>query len=431
MPRPAAELRAAAIATGWFDGPDYNYVGDGYTIPWQTGLSIGLVWGGTLLAWKAYLDANYKEPSRLHDWLYTPYGKDLIQATREESDLALKEEMLAAGAGAAQTEVVYQACRIGGGLYFGRSQVGYAPPAPRAPGSNRPLASIIGEGGPMADYKVVVVFQQTTVATQVEPSIGYVGVPRTAGWTESYWDAGTDRAAVLRNLRGPRSSGRPAILPSRAAILNSNARILGARIYEVGGGRGEFVPAAYPGSSASGDQPSVALLCATSVNTTNSVRRFTLRGIPDIQIAQGEFAPTSTFVSALQTYFASLAQTNVRGLVKSDQEALFKITAGGLVTAAGPVSFTTGNLVRISGALDAQRRRRSGQFMVSSPGPLGTQFTIADWAYGASTGGKVYQEAFVFYTIQDSDQTVAVRAANHKVGRPFAGYRGRNSRRAV
>ena len=128
MPRTAAQLRTAAIATGWFDGPNLQYVGDGYTIPWETGLFLGPPFGFTLLTWKRYLDNRALEPSRLHDWLYTPYGPELIDCTQEEADLALKEEMLSEGLAASQVEVVYQACRVGGSPYFGVSSVGYVQP---------------------------------------------------------------------------------------------------------------------------------------------------------------------------------------------------------------------------------------------------------------------------------------------------------------
>lgn len=117
--RNAAQLRAAALATGTFE----NYVGDGASVPWEVALPLSLPVGFTFFTYKTYLDARWPHAFKLHDWAYTPYGA-LINITREEADSALREDI--AVDSPVDAEIVYQAVRIGGGPWFGVSQTGYS-----------------------------------------------------------------------------------------------------------------------------------------------------------------------------------------------------------------------------------------------------------------------------------------------------------------
>lgn len=116
--RNAAQLRAAALATGTFA----NYVGDGASVPWLESGLIALAWPVVLYTYKLYLDSRWLSAFYLHDWCYTPYGA-LIHCTREEADHALYEEIV--GDSPIDAWVVYRAVRIGGGPWFGRSMTGY------------------------------------------------------------------------------------------------------------------------------------------------------------------------------------------------------------------------------------------------------------------------------------------------------------------
>jgi len=119
MVRTYDELLAAATATGTFA----SYVGDGYTVPWEVALPHSVPLGFTMYAYKAYLDANWPAGAKLHDWLYTPYGA-LINATRDESDLALYEYI--ARDSTFHASIVYAAVHLGGEPFFGVSQTGYS-----------------------------------------------------------------------------------------------------------------------------------------------------------------------------------------------------------------------------------------------------------------------------------------------------------------
>jgi len=281
----------------------------------------------------------------------------------------------------------------------------------------------------MATFKVMMVFQNTTSGlASVEP-IGYTIVPRTGGWSESYYQIGGNTGDILRQAKGPRTDGYQPILQARATLLPITARILGLRIYESAGGRGQFFPAAYPGTWSLGDVPSMALLCATTSAGTPTVRRFTMRGIPDNQVVAGEFAPTSLFATELRAYFDSLYGTSFLGRDPVAEQAIFDVSNAGLVSCEVPIVYTGGQIVTVSQTLDSDGRRRSGRFQVSATGPLSNQLTLAGWTHGPCTGGKLSIPTKSLWQVQPG-ATSAVRITNHKIGRPFAGYRGRNSVRS-
>jgi hypothetical protein len=425
--RNAQQLRAAAIATGWFDGPNLNYVGDGFTIPWQSGNPVGGALFPNMALWKAYLDTRFLEFSRLHDWLYTPYGPQLINATQEEADQALRAEVSAIDP--VSGEIVYQACSLGGAPYFGVSTVGYVQPALKPSGDNM---ATISTRVPLTanDFKIVMVMQQRTEGTAKSAKIGYTPTPRMGGWTESFWITGSTFAQVLVMLKGPRTTpvAAPPILEARATCLSLHASVLGARVYQGGTGKGQFVSAVYPGTTWRGDQPGTSLLCQTVTPEAVTVRRFTMRGIPDTQCVDGEFLPTPEFTTQVYTYFESLQGTSFLGKLPSTVYEVFTIDAEGRVTLRVPSPFKAGDIVTISNAVDVNGNRRGGEFSIVAPGPDVSQFLLKNWLFGACRGGSctIPVKGFVKIAV---GQTSAVRITNHKIGRPFAGYRGRKSKR--
>jgi hypothetical protein len=467
MGRNAAQLRADATATGWFNGPQLQYVGDGYTVPWEVAGPISPPLSFTLWAFKGYLDAIDLEASRLHDWLYTPYGA-LINATREEADDALREEL--SQVDPISAEVVYAAVRAGGFPYFGTSQTGYVglpsepstptpppPPADPVPAPVQPpsgdniavaapaivpnlaafdlrnpsLASSLNtQGAVMALMKCVIVFQQTSTPGPAFPGINYAAVARTGGWTESFY---IDPAyPISQYLIGPRGDNFPPILPSRAAILSNSAAIIGVRLYGATGGRGSFFAANYPGSAGGGDQPSAALLMSYLDPTSGNVRRWTIRGVPDDQIVGGEFEPSFVYAGLVRTYMDSLTNTNFVFKSRANQTSVFNIAANGLVSLTANNPYAVGAQVVVQNALDTNGLRRGGEFQISAIGPLQNQFTIPAWPYGLTNGGTIYQKGRTSANVTGTNLNMSVeRVTTHKVGRPFAGYRGRRSRRRV
>lgn len=424
MGRNAAQLRAAADATGWFNGPQLQYVGDGFTVPWEVALPVSLPFGTTMWIYKRYLDFRWPEAARLHDWLYTPYGK-LINATREEADDAIREDI--AVDSAIDAEIVYRSVRAGGGPYFGTSQTGVAGYPVTPSGPNMALAPEITFGGSSVATKVVIVFQMASQPTLSAPDLNYAPAERVGGWTESVL-SNVSYDTLIGRLKGPRTDGYPPLLPARAGILANRGSILGVRLYEGGGGRGQFLPLAYSGSAGACDVPQMALLCAGKNDNSPTVRRWTVRGIPDGQVEFGEFSPTTAFNTAMTNYFKAMSNFGFTGTTPVTSYAIFNVSALGLVTLKVNNPFGVGDIVTLKSVM-VQGVRTGGSYVVESIGPLASNFTIKAWPVFFGEGGSVSIPEKAHYNLGGG--LSVQRVAQRKVGRPFNQYRGRRSKRRI
>jgi len=285
--------------------------------------------------------------------------------------------------------------------------------------------------------KVVILVQQTTSLNPAAPTVlpsapnvGYTGRAHIAGWSESMMYNGDD-VALLQQLLNSGNEIAAGLLPARAALLGGGAAVIGVRLYQGGAGKGQSFSFSFPGiAGAETDIPQAALLCKGASVGSLAVRRFTLRGVPDVQIAFGEFSPTVAYATAVRTYFNAL--TNF-GFLAFDPgaatPAVFKVTAAGLVTmVASPQPFTVGQIVVINRTLDATQIQRTFRGMVAAIGPLPGQFTLADWDLGATTGGTATRKVKIFFGFAGGLTTVS-RVVTRRVGRPFEQYHGRRSKK--
>lgn len=415
MGRPAAVLRAEAEATGFWDA----YVGDGASVPWQV---MNVPDNVYLWAYKTYLDFRWPSAFRLHDWLYTPYGA-LINVTRLEADEALFEEI--ARDSLQDATIVFAAVRLGGGPYFGTSLTGFPvrnmAEAPRK-------ARRLSEGLKMA-LKAVILFQLSTTQGNSDPSIGYAGRGHIGGWSESVQISGEDVADFLLRLRGG-GAYSAGLLPARAALLPTNATIIGFRVYRSGGGAAQAFAAAYPGSSGlQCDVPQMAILCKGGSTSFGVTRRWTVRGIPDSQIDKGEFAPSPGYAAAVQNYFRALA--NFQFLANDPTAAsgsIFSVSDAGLVTLKANSPFAVNAFVTMNKLVTNTGLTRLKTY-ISGIGPLEMQFTVAGWPAGTTaTSGTVSVKTQGAFNLDFANSSV-VRAIVRKVGRNFEPYRGRRSKR--
>lgn len=420
--RNAAQLRSAAIATGTYEA----YVGDGASVPWQC--SPGPL-GVLLYVYKAYLDGKWWEAFRLHDWCYTPFGA-LIEVGREECDLALREEI--AVESPVDAAIVFAAVRFGGELYFGSSQTGYYPqPSPGSGGNIAEASARALNGDPAMAIKVVMLFGQTTRAGASSPSVGYASRQHMAGWSEHVWYNGDNVTTLIAALR----SGDTAVLgllPARAACLSEAAQILGVRLYQGGAGRGQFVAANYPGLFIGQDIPQMALLMKGQ-SAAGAARLFTLRGIPDRQVVNGELSPSPLFTTTLRQYIDALVRFHfLAGTVGTAVYEVATITAGGLVSLMVANPYAIGAWVDFRRLIGADGRERKARAQITAIGPLGTQFSVGNtsnpWTLGATFGGSVTQKTKTLYQFS-STATAVSRIVTRRVGRPSELYRGRASNR--
>jgi hypothetical protein len=426
MPRTAAELRRDATATGYFNGPKLQYVGDGYTIPWQVAITLNPPTGFTLLLYKAYLDTLNLEASRLHDWLYTPYG-GLINVTRDEADAALFEEL--SHSSPVDAVIVYAAVRAGGAPFFGTSQTGFAGIEQDQSVDNIAETPTIARKAATMPIKCVTVFQLTTEPGNSAPVIGYAGRSHIGGWTESWFFNSDTLSDAVTACFGPRADHDPMCI-ARARLLGHQATILGVRFYQSGGGKGVFISRTIPGGVHDTDQPQQAILCRTNNPAQDRARKFTLRGIPDVETVNGEFSPDAAYANAVETYFDSLFDFLFLCKTLNNQTGVFSVDASGIVTLKANTPFALNDLVYLFNAVDSQGKRQHWTNFVTIIGPGPNQFTIKGWPWGACTGGTVgkptnsYNNAWA-----TGNLPTVVRSVTRKIGRPFELYRGRRSKR--
>jgi len=292
--------------------------------------------------------------------------------------------------------------------------------------------------------KTVMLFQATTgafvnqpfggnpaVGQPTFPQVGYAGRQHIGGWTENvYWFG--EMGALLTQLTTG-GGGQPGLLPSRAALLPANASIVGVRFYQGGAGRGQSRAYNYPGAAAvATDIPQMALLCKGGPINFNVIRRWTVRCIPDIFVAQGEWNPTVDYANAVAAYLGALTQF---GFIGTDPPVTTNVAQ--IVPAAAGTSTVTvqirqqpfnlgdqlwfqkckdpaGNLISFTAKMQALVANRQDQFVIDQVVP------------DTLTGGVVFIKTHSFYSIS---QATVSRVVTRRVGRPSELFRGRKSRK--
>lgn len=277
--------------------------------------------------------------------------------------------------------------------------------------------------------KCVMVLQQVTEAGASIPSLRLAGREHIGSWTEHVWYPADNVDDCMRALTMVAAGN--GLLPARAGFLNRNATVLGVRLYQGGAGRGQFRPAAFPGQARKADVPQLAALCSIGFQDSVKTRSFTCRGLADDDVKGGELAPDAATQTALETFGEVLgARFGAYAYPVVVDYPIFNIGGAGLVTLRDVApALNAGDIVEVQNTLDANGIRRKLFGMVAQVGPLDPQFTIADWPYGACTGGIMRLPRTK--TLQRFDVTTFAvsRAVVRKVGRPFEPYRGRRSRR--
>lgn len=413
--RNAAELRAAARATGTYD----EYIGDGASVPWDSPLFFP--YNAALYVFKLYLDTNWPETFRLHDWSYTPLGA-LIQITREEADHVILEEM--SPRDPINARIVYEACRLGGAPYFGTSMTGYRVPPPTP--ETKPIQAQYGRTFTMA-IKVVMIFEAVTGGG---PATGQR--QRIAGWTESLWWP-SDDVAAMRTAMETSIPGTQCMLQSRAFLLPPSASIQGYRFHVVGSsGRAQLRQVVFPGAYAgtTQDLPTVAALCTGFNSSLGKTRRWTIRGLPDEICVNGELVPWLAATPEWTRYRDAMAVFAFRVAEATSLTATNVIVdATGLANLAGASPFAIGQFVQLRGARGPSNNAISYNGTIVGVGPANTQITLNNWAnqIGTTAAGGTFTAKIDGYATFDAGTIELVKAVTRKVGRPFDLFRGRRS----
>ena len=252
--------------------------------------------------------------------------------------------------------------------------------------------------------------------------------PHSGGWTESFWLPGTAPIDNWDNY----AAFRARLLPKQAALIGYRQQI-----YTVNGNRlipggSASVKKIVPGNSGYDcDVPQMALEISGRAATLANTAKFTLRGIPDSQVTNGEFAPTPPFKTALGNFLANMASPPPYYFVGRDltqiPQRIVSITGGVLKTQlalAGVVADQT--WIRILKCKDDNGRAVKGTFLCTLVA-AGNLYTLQGMSQEVTKGnGTARVDAL---TVIPYNKLSAGRVTVKKIGRPLQSYRGRASKR--
>lgn len=246
---------------------------------------------------------------------------------------------------------------------------------------------------------------------------------RIGGWSESVYD-NTDNINTTQRTFALLCQARAGMLPVGAAVIGQRYQI----VNPVGGTT--TTKRVFPGTIAPADVPQMAAQFSCPGVGVPNVRLFTLRGMPDANVVEGEFKPTPEYLAAFNLFKNRLRNWYFRGRALTNLEVpIVSISSAGVFVLGAALTFDELNKIRIFKAKETSFDTTiSGLFTVLTK-TSSTGGTFANWTHGNRVDGTCRVDGVIYpqiQALQASDITVTVR----KVGRPFNQYRGRASARA-
>lgn len=275
----------------------------------------------------------------------------------------------------------------------------------------------------MTISRLTLLLQNTT-----DPQDREAASPHTGGWSESWW------ANAILPLG---ASGITALVQKRAALLPKEASVVGKRVglYNLSGNKllpqgSATAKVLAPGSGGRPcDLPQVALEMSGTATGAANKSRFVLRCMPDEIMVRGEYQPGSTF-KGLVTQFCNEIASQGWGFIGRDlAQPAFRVLAiaAGVVTLDGDAGGVVNtSYLRLNRVFDNNENPVKGAFRITAK--AGNNYTLAglDPAIVAAASGTARID---LVTWLDFATVVPSRAVVKKIGRPFEGYRGRQSNR--
>lgn len=280
--------------------------------------------------------------------------------------------------------------------------------------------------------KVSFLFQVTTQVNVPDSAI-----PHSGGWSESHW-SGFDSFVSLPTLTTVLQARRN-LLPVECSIVGvrqGKFTLVGNKLLPGGTSNLKVV---YPGNPTYNvNLPQDSLEMAASAIGSINASRFRIGALPDSVVLRGEYAPTTAYKSLVTQFGNALTRESIgwgfigRNLANPSVRVLSIVPGvGGVatITLSGPLGFTVNQtFFRLNRVRDAARNAVRGAFVVTG-NPAGTSYTIAGYTgqivSAPSGNARVDEIRFCPY-----NEINPQRAVIKKIGRPFEGYRGRQSRRA-
>lgn len=271
-------------------------------------------------------------------------------------------------------------------------------------------------------------FQRITLilAQTSEPNPAAGVVPRTGGWSESYYSTNLNLSiAALTD-----------VARQRARLLTSAAQVTGFRrttldltngvVTRQGASAGAFQGAR--GAWTTTEIPQMALQVTIPGGGVTNVVRNRLRGIPDQFVTGGEFNPTvePNFLTYLNTWLDGYTGAGVVGLGLDLTKQRFPVVSvgNGILTVGATAGLIgVANRVHFRGCRDENTGKfLNGIFEILASTPTTLTLKGLDPTFSCGAVGSVSQAFYVTFPLQRGTYG---RITVQPVGRPSVGYRGR------
>ena len=271
--------------------------------------------------------------------------------------------------------------------------------------------------------RVIFLFQQTTA-----PDDRTAAQPRTGGWSEGFWAQGVVPIGA---------TGVDRLATKRARMLPAQAAIVGIRAaqYDISGNKvlpkgASTAKVNYPGDATLVcDIPQMAMEMAGTATGAVNASRFCIRGFPDIEVKGGEYTPDDIFKGKMTQYCNEVANGGWgfigRDLTQAAQRVM-KIV-GNVVTLQAPIAAVVGqDYLIFRRCYDSSGNPVTGSFLITAM--AGADVTLGAFPNRTLTvpSGTARVDKIVYC---DFDTVAPARIVARKVGRPFASYRGRQSKK--
>jgi len=274
-------------------------------------------------------------------------------------------------------------------------------------------------------FQSTIIFQMSTAPTDRAAATVHTG-----GWSETFWSGSPfDATSVFFQAL---LTARAAMLPKQASIVGyrfANFDFVGNKIYPLGSTTGRLQKAGNAGFET--DIPQMALMLSGAASGAPNQSRFALKCIPDGQVLQGEYQPTTAFRAHVSNYALTVVNGAWRfiGRDLSQPSQRVQSIVGQVVTLSGLIGAVVGtDYMRLNRVHDTLGNPVTGTYRIVAHDGAGVYTVQGMPNVTVLNSGSARVDKITTYQYAS---VVPSRIVTRKVGRPSEAYRGRASKRSA